>query len=83
VADRVAEGALPPPVVDPVLVDGRGGVMFGPEVERAYRDRLIPAAAVVTPNLAEASLLIGRELSRVDDVVAAAEPLAALGAGLT
>ena len=80
VADRVESGALPAPVVDPVLVDGRGNRFVGSEIERAYRERLIPAAAVVTPNLGEASLLVGEVLAGVADVEGVTAELAALGA---
>ena len=81
VADRIDDGRLPPPVVDPVLVDGRGNRFVGSDIERAYRERLIPAAAVVTPNLREAALLAGRPLAEIGDVDEAAPALAALGAG--
>ena len=80
VADRVVSGVLPAPVVDPVLVDGRGNRFVGSDVERSYRERLLPLAAVVTPNLGEASLLAGRTLRSVDDVDGVAAALAALGA---
>lgn len=80
VADRVVSGVLPAPVVDPVLVDGRGNRFVGSDVERSYRERLLPLAAVVTPNLGEASLLAGRPLRSVDDVDGVAAALAALGA---
>lgn len=83
VADRVSDGALPAPVVDPVLLDGRGRLMFAPELEHAYREVLLPLAAVATPNLAEAGRLIGVELVDADDVVDAAGRVAALGAGVT
>lgn len=80
VADRVLAGVLPAPVVDPVLVDGRGVRFVGSDIERAYRERLFPAAAVLTPNLGEASLLTGRSLSAIDEVEAVAGALAELGA---
>ena len=60
VADRIEAGVLPAPVVDPVLVDGRGHRFVGEEIEQAYRERLLPAAVAITPNLGEASLLAGR-----------------------
>lgn len=81
VAERVAGGVLPAPVVDPVLVDGRGDRFVAGDVERAYRERLLPVAAVVTPNLGEASLLAGTSLDGVGAVDAVAGSLAALGAG--
>lgn len=81
VADRVESGVLPAPVVDPVLVDGRGNRFVGSDIERAYRARLIPSAAVLTPNLGEASLLVGHGLDGADAVESCAGELAALGAG--
>lgn len=82
VAGRVAAGALPAPVVDPVLVDGRGRRIVSEELERAYREALFPVAAVLTPNRAEASALVGRPLGDLTDVESAAPLLADLGAAL-
>ncbi|MEM9465729.1 MAG: bifunctional hydroxymethylpyrimidine kinase/phosphomethylpyrimidine kinase [Actinomycetota bacterium] len=81
VADRVASGALPAPVVDPVLVDGRGNRFVGSDIERAYRERLFPSAAMLTPNLGEAAVLAGRPLDGADAVSSVAAELAGLGAG--
>ena len=80
VVARIDAGTLPAPVVDPVLVDGRGVRFVPEEVEAAYRTSLIPRARVLTPNVHEASLLLGRRLDCVDDVVAVADELAGLGA---
>lgn len=80
VADRVAAGRLPAPVVDPVMVNGRGQRFVDDSVEQAYRERLFPLARVITPNLAEASLLAGTRLANVDDVASAATELRSLGA---
>lgn len=74
-----AEGHLPNLVVDPVLVRASGDRLFGTDVEQAYLTQLLPHAAVVTPNRAEAGLLVGRELRTVDDMAAAAVALAGLG----
>ncbi len=80
IAELIDDGQLPAPVVDPVLVDGRG-IQFAPaDVEAAYRTLLIPRARVLTPNIAEASLLTGRTLDSVEAIEAAAVDLAALGA---
>jgi hydroxymethylpyrimidine/phosphomethylpyrimidine kinase len=56
-AERIAPGRLPPPVVDPVLVTGWGERFVSEEVEAAARELLFPVAAVLTPNRAEAALL--------------------------
>jgi hydroxymethylpyrimidine/phosphomethylpyrimidine kinase len=70
---------LPGLVVDPVLVASSGDRLFTEDAERAYLDLLFPHAAVVTPNLREASVLLGREVLDVDDAVKAAADLGAYG----
>jgi len=59
VAERVADGRLPSPVVDPVMVDGRGNRFVTADIEAAARELLFPQTAVLTPNRAEAALLGG------------------------
>ena len=48
-----------PLVVDPVLVATSGAVLGDAAVVAAYRDHLLPAALLATPNLAEARALTG------------------------
>ncbi len=48
-----------PVVVDPVMVAESGAVLLRPEAKRALIERILPRAAVVTPNLAEARELTG------------------------
>jgi len=50
-----------PVVLDPVMVAESGARLLDPEAEQALRDLLLPRAAVVTPNLAEAAALAGAE----------------------
>jgi hydroxymethylpyrimidine/phosphomethylpyrimidine kinase len=78
IASRAAD--LPNLVVDPVLVSSSGHALFEGDVAVAYRDLLLPVATVVTPNLREAGILVGRSLSTVDDASAAAEELGRTGA---
>ena len=73
-------GVLPPPVVDPVMVDGAGVRFVSDEVEQAYRKRLFPLARVITPNRAEAELLARRQLPDAEAVLACAEEFRSLGA---
>ncbi|MGA0237513.1 MAG: bifunctional hydroxymethylpyrimidine kinase/phosphomethylpyrimidine kinase [Acidimicrobiales bacterium] len=82
IADRILSGRLPAPVVDPVLVDGRGARLGDTGLEVALRDRLFPLAAVVTPNLREVAVLTGTDVQSPADVASVAHGLAALGAGL-
>ena len=80
VASRVESGVLPAPVVDPVMVDGNGSRLVSAEVERAYRQRLFPLARVITPNRAEAEMLVGKSLPDAAAVLGRAGALRALGA---
>jgi len=82
VARRVADGGMVAPVVDPVLVDGRGNRIASDDIEAAYREELFPRARVITPNLREAQILAGRELRSMEEILAAAGTLAGLGADL-
>ena len=80
IARRAAAGELPHLVVDPVMVASSGDRLLPEEAEMAYLERLFPHALVVTPNLREASLLVGRELTGIDDMAKAAAELAQTGA---
>jgi hydroxymethylpyrimidine/phosphomethylpyrimidine kinase len=82
VAARARSGELPPLVVDPVMVSSAGSRLLDVDAERAYLGSLFPFAAVVTPNLREASLLVGRDLADPDDMAKAARQLHETGAGL-
>jgi hydroxymethylpyrimidine/phosphomethylpyrimidine kinase len=79
VGDRAAAGELPALVVDPVLVSATGHRLLEDDAHGVYQRRLIPHAMVVTPNLLEASVLVGRELRDLDDAVDAGHQLAELG----
>ncbi|MGH9303400.1 MAG: bifunctional hydroxymethylpyrimidine kinase/phosphomethylpyrimidine kinase [Acidimicrobiales bacterium] len=82
VTARAAGGALPPLVIDPVLVASSGDPLFeGGDVQDAYRD-LLSLSCVVTPNLFEASLLVGREIKDLPSMEEAARELHGLGARL-
>jgi hydroxymethylpyrimidine/phosphomethylpyrimidine kinase len=64
-----------------VLVASSGGRLFDTSFESAYLDLLFPVAEVVTPNLAEAEVLLGRQIRTLDDMAEAAEELAKTGTG--
>lgn len=83
VAERVASGQLPAPVVDPVLVDGRGDLLGSPGLLAAYRELLLPQARVITPNLAELSVLLDRPVGSMDEVPDQLRSVVALGAEVT
>jgi hydroxymethylpyrimidine/phosphomethylpyrimidine kinase len=67
-------------VVDPVMVAKGGARLLRDDAVDALRRRLLPLAAVVTPNLPEAEVLLGRPIRTLDDRRQAARDLVALGA---
>jgi hydroxymethylpyrimidine/phosphomethylpyrimidine kinase len=81
VADAVSDTGIPNLVVDPVFVSKHGDRLLREDAVQALRSRIVPLAAVVTPNLPEAAGLAGFEVERKDDMVRAAAAILALGAG--
>ena len=69
-----------PLVVDPVMVAKGGHRLLLSEAEAALRERLVPAAALLTPNLPEAEVLAGFPVRNEADMRRAAEKLVSLGA---
>ena len=76
----VAGVAPRPLVVDPVFVSKHGDTLLVDDAVRALREELVPRATVVTPNLPEASVLLGAEITDRAGMQAAAEALLLLGA---
>lgn len=67
-------------VVDPVMVSTSGDVLAGPSVLDGLRDDLLPMADIVTPNLKEASALLGGiRLETIDDMRSAAKSIYDMG----
>ncbi len=61
-AEFAAAGAARPAlVVDPVMVASSGDRLLQPECIGIYQERLLPMATLVTPNLDEAAVLLGRK----------------------
>ena len=79
VAALAAAGRLPHLVVDPVMVASSGDRLLEPAAERAYAEELLPHAAVLTPNLLEAQVLLGARIATLAEQREAARALGALG----
>lgn len=80
VADAARRLQLGPLVVDPVMVAKSGDRLIDPAAQAAYVTLLFPLAAIVTPNLHEASALVGRPVEDVPSMREAARALHGLGA---
>lgn len=59
VADHLARHGAPNIVLDPVMVSTSGARLLAEDAIDVMRHRLLPLAALVTPNLAEAAILLG------------------------
>jgi hydroxymethylpyrimidine/phosphomethylpyrimidine kinase len=61
-ADRLGMFHL---VVDPVMVASSGDALLKKDAVRTYEEELLPLADVITPNLDEAAVLLGRKITTV------------------
>jgi hydroxymethylpyrimidine/phosphomethylpyrimidine kinase len=80
VAEAAGRLQLGPLVVDPVMVAKSGHRLLDAAAEQAYR-ALLPRAALVTPNLHEAGVLLGRPVGDLAAMRQAARDLRAMGPG--
>lgn len=80
VAERLARVPAVPVIVDPVLVSTSGHALADVSTLPLLRDLLLPAATLVTPNLAEAEALLGEPVRSRTDMQGAARALVAMGA---
>ena len=80
VARAIREHGLAGYVMDPVMVATSGDRLLEEEAEAALAEALLPLATVVTPNLEEASILVGRRVETLDEMREAAEALVEIGA---
>ncbi len=75
IAAGVTRHGLRPYVLDPVMVATSGDPLITPDAIGAITAQLFPLAALVTPNLDEAALLLGVAVDSVDAMHGAAERL--------
>jgi len=80
VAGAIDRYAMRRVVLDPVMVSATGATLIEPEAARALAGELFPRATIITPNLDEAALLLGRPIRAVDEMTDAAEALLRQGA---
>jgi hydroxymethylpyrimidine/phosphomethylpyrimidine kinase len=80
VVKKIQEHRLRNLVVDPVMVATSGDLLIKKNAVAALRSRLIPLAAVVTPNIPEAEELTGMALRTSEDIEESARRIVAMGA---
>lgn len=79
VATAIEEHRLELIVVDPVMVAKGGAKLLHDDAVGALRRRLLPLATIVTPNLPEAEVLLGRTIRSMQDRRQAARDIVAMG----
>lgn len=80
VADAIRRHRIRNVVLDPVMVATSGDRLIVPETAQALVRELFPLATVITPNLDEAALLLGRSIDGIAALDAAVADLLAMGA---
>jgi hydroxymethylpyrimidine/phosphomethylpyrimidine kinase len=80
-ARAIARYDWTPYVLDPVMVASSGDRLLDQDAEALIRDRLVPLATLVTPNLEEAALLTGLPVTGPQEMARAGHRLLELGAG--
>jgi hydroxymethylpyrimidine/phosphomethylpyrimidine kinase len=80
VCGKIEAYGLSKVVVDPVMVATSGDLLLREDAVEAVKTRLMPLALVVTPNRREAEVLAGMHVETDEEVRAASERIARLGA---
>ena len=79
--DTYTDKATCPVVLDPVMVAKSGDSLLDADTEGALRDQLVPRSTLITPNLPEASVLLGldEEMDGLEQMKGNVDKLLALG----
>jgi hydroxymethylpyrimidine/phosphomethylpyrimidine kinase len=80
VADILQRYSRIPLVVDPVMVAKSGASLLTTEAVKTLREKLIPLAKIVTPNIPETEALVGKQLQNEADFIWAARAIFDMGA---
>ena len=75
IADKLTQYGARHIVVDPVMVATSGAKLLRPDAMDTLKERLLPLAEVLTPNIPEAELLAGMEIHSPADMEAAAKKI--------
>ena len=79
VAAAISGHKLGPLVVDPVMIAKSGSPLLKPDAIAALKTKLLPLAAVVTPNLHEAGALTGCKITTLKQMKVAARAIREMG----
>jgi hydroxymethylpyrimidine/phosphomethylpyrimidine kinase len=79
VAERLERWEVTSLVVDPVMIAKGGDKLLRDDAVTALREKLLPRALVVTPNIPEAEVLVGRSLDSWEAIREAAQEIQSWG----
>jgi hydroxymethylpyrimidine/phosphomethylpyrimidine kinase len=80
VAERLKHHKVSKLVIDPVMVAKGGAKLLEDEAVKSLINDLIPIAAVITPNIPEAEVILGRSITTTEDMISAAKDIVSMGA---
>ncbi len=72
IAEKLTRYQIKNIVVDPVMVATSGAKLISEDAVATLKEKLLPLATVVTPNIPEAEVLSGMEIKSADDMIRAA-----------
>jgi hydroxymethylpyrimidine/phosphomethylpyrimidine kinase len=64
-----------PLVIDPIFISTSGAKLLEPKALKILKEKLLPLARLVTPNLSEAEILTGEKISSIEEMRAAAKKI--------
>lgn len=76
IVEKLKEHKFTNVVLDPVMVSTSGHKLIEDSAIETLKEELIPLARIITPNIPEAEILIGKKISKQDELPAIAEELA-------
>ena len=75
IAEKLAEYQAENIVVDPVMVATSGAKLVSDDAIDTLKERLLPMADILTPNIPESEVLSGMEIRTEEDMIKAAEKI--------
>ncbi|MCH2311024.1 MAG: bifunctional hydroxymethylpyrimidine kinase/phosphomethylpyrimidine kinase [SAR202 cluster bacterium] len=79
VVETLSKYDVPKLVVDPVMVSTTGARLIAESAIESLRNRLLPIADVITPNVSEAEALIGNQIQTMEELRESAKLIMNLG----
>ena len=80
IASTLRRYALPPLIIDPVMVATSGSQLMESDALSVFVDELLPLATLLTPNIPEAEILSGMAIGGLEDMEEAARRIQKRGA---